>query len=29
MAEGNLLKFKGPYGKFYFNEDLKNITMYC
>ena len=24
MAEGNLLKFKGPYGKFYFNEDLKN-----
>ena len=24
MKEGDLLKFKGPYGKFYFNEDMKN-----
>ena len=24
MKEGDLLKFKGPYGKFYFNEEMKN-----
>ena len=24
VKEGDLLKFKGPYGKFYFNEDMKN-----
>lgn len=24
LKEKDLLKFKGPYGKFYFNEDLKN-----
>ena len=24
MKEGDLLKFKGPYGKFYFNEEIKN-----
>ena len=24
MKEGDLLKFKGPYGKFYFNEGMKN-----
>ena len=24
MKEGDLLKFKGPYGKFYFNEYMKN-----
>ena len=24
MKEGNFLKFKGPYGKFYFSDDMKN-----
>lgn len=24
LKEGDLLKFKGPYGKFYFNENIKN-----
>lgn len=24
MKEGDLLKFKGPYGKFYFSEEMKN-----
>ena len=24
MKEGDLLKFKGPYGKVYFNEEIKN-----
>ena len=24
LKPGDLLKFKGPYGKFYFNEDIKN-----
>ncbi|MDP3765503.1 MAG: FAD-binding oxidoreductase [Nanoarchaeota archaeon] len=24
MKEDDLLKFKGPYGKFYFNEEMKN-----
>ncbi|MBI2559138.1 hypothetical protein HYW20_07500 [Candidatus Woesearchaeota archaeon] len=24
MKEGDLLKFKGPYGKFYFSEEIKN-----
>ncbi len=24
MKEGDLLRFKGPYGKFYFNEKMKN-----
>lgn len=28
LREGNLLKFKGPYGKFYFNEGVKeNIVL--
>ena len=27
MKEGELLKFKGPYGKFYFSEDMKNNLM--
>ncbi len=24
MKEGDMLKFKGPYGKFYFSEEMKN-----
>jgi len=24
MKEGDLLRFKGPYGKFYFNDEMKN-----
>ena len=24
IKEGDILKFKGPYGKFYFNEEMKN-----
>jgi len=24
MKEGSFLKFKGPYGKFYFNDEIKN-----
>ena len=24
LKEGDLLKFKGPYGKFYFNQEIKN-----
>ena len=28
MKEGDFLRFKGPYGKFYFNEDIKkNIVL--
>lgn len=27
MKESELLKFKGPYGKFYFSEDIKNNLM--
>src|SRR3989344_7325307 len=24
LKEGDMLKFKGPYGKFYFNDEMKN-----
>ena len=27
LKQGDLLKFKGPYGKFYFNEEMKNDLM--